>query len=297
MAESPLVSVIIPCYNRQDYIAETIDSVLSQTWPNIELIVVDDGCTDDSRRILESYGDKIRLMEHPGRVNKGQSAAINVGLRVAKGEYVAILDSDDLFFPEKIEKQVLYLHSREELGIVYSNGINIDAQGKSLYSIYPPGNRRVVGPVEVLESCAFNLPSNALVRREFYSEAGFFDETLRSAQDHDMAIRLTEHGGAGYMDEVLWAYRRHGESVSRTRTLERWHNGFIILENACKRYPYPLKTRLRRRAVLHFRIGQCLMLEKNYLKALFHFSNAGLHDPVRLLAVVTGKEIISSPSS
>ena len=116
MNQNPLVSVIIPCYNRQDYIAQTIDSVLNQTWPNIELIVVDDGCTDNSRQILENYGNRVQLLEHPGFTNKGQSAAINVGLNAAKGDYIAILDSDDLFLPQKIVKQILIFFKTSKFG-------------------------------------------------------------------------------------------------------------------------------------------------------------------------------------
>lgn len=291
------VSVIIPCYNREQYIAETIESVLCQTYKTTELIVVDDGCTDNSREIIESFTSKIKILEHPGGVNKGQSAAINLGLKNATGTYIAILDSDDLFSSEKIVRQVSFLETHPEAGLVYANGTVIDAEGKRRYTIYQPGDRPLIGPEPVLEYCAFNLPSNALVRKTVFDKAGFFDESFRTAQDHDMAIRLAEIAPVGYIDECLWSYRRHNASISHTRTLERWHNGFQILQAASKRYPYPLRTRLRRKAVLHFRLGQCYLQQKKILTAATHFFMAGICNPLRSLRVISAQENITSPQS
>ena len=297
MLDNSLVSVIIPCFNHEDYISETINSVLDQSYSNIELIVVDDGCTDGSRAILENYGSTISLLEHSGRVNKGQSAAINISLKSASGEFIAILDSDDLFCPTKIEKQVAYLTNHPDVGAVYSNGMNIKADGTPMYTLYPEGKQPIIGPDPVLENCAYNLPSNTLVRKSVFDKAGFLDESLRSAQDHDMAIRVAEVAPVGYINEVLWAYRRHDASISHTRTLERWINGFKILDAAVKRYPYPLKTRLRRRAVLHFRLGQCLLQQKSYIKGSYHLFAAGICDPLRSFGVLLGKENVSTPQS
>ena len=294
-ADSALVSVIIPCYNRERFIAATIESVLNQTWPDIELIVVDDGCTDGSRGVVESYGDRLTILEHEGCCNKGQSASINLGLKMSHGNYVAILDSDDLFASQKLEKQVHFLDSNPEIGLVYANGMSIDAEGRELYPIISGEHQSPVGPESVLENSPFNLPSNSLVRRSVYDKVGYFDETLRSAQDHDMAIRIAEVTRIGYLNESLWFYRRHDGSISHTKIKERWRNGFRILEAACKRYPYPKKIRNRRLAVLNFRLGQCYLEEKNYIQAALHLLKAGLLDPWRSLAVIMRRESISSP--
>ncbi|AJE03473.1 glycosyltransferase [Geobacter pickeringii] len=290
-----LITVIMPCYNRERYLALAINSVLCQTWPMVELIVVDDGCTDGSRSILESYGSRIRLLEHPGRVNRGQSAAINLGLRHATGEYIAILDSDDLFAPEKIEKQMRFLECHQDVGLVYSNGKAIDADGKELYFIYKRDHQPPSGPADVLENCCVNLPSNALVRRAVFERAGFFDEHLRTAQDHDMVIRITEVATVGYLDEVLWFYRRHDASISSTKALERWQNGFRILDAARRRYPYPARTLKRRLAVLNFRLGQCYLEQRAYFRAVYHFIRAGMLDPSRSARVIRGREAVSGP--
>jgi glycosyltransferase involved in cell wall biosynthesis len=292
---SSLVTVIIPCYNRETFIAATVNSVLGQTWPNIELIVIDDGCTDGSRSILESYGNRLTILEHPGRANRGQSASINLGLRQSKGEYLAILDSDDLYVPDKIEKQVRFLEANPSIGLVYANCISIDDQGMKLHKMYYADHRSPSGPGEVLLNSWFNVPSNSLFRRSVFELVGFLDETLRSAQDHDYAIRIAEVARIGYIDECLWHYRRHGGSISNTRTLERWKNGFKILAAARTRYPYPASIVRSRKAVLHFRLGQCYLQTQGYLLAAYHLVLAGLFDPMRSLKVILGRERLSGP--
>lgn len=292
----PLVSVIIPCFNRQNFIVDTVQSVLNQTWSNIELIVVDDGCTDGSRVLMESFGSAVTIMEHPNRVNRGQSASINMGLAHCSGVYVAILDSDDLFMPDKLEKQVRFLEEHPNFGLVYSNGLFIDGEGNELYPRYWPGHRPPKDPGEVLRDCCFNVPSNSLVRRSLYEQVGYLDETLRAAQDHDLAIRLAEVASVGYLDECLWCYRRHGGSISSTNTKLRWQNGFKILEAACKRYPYTSSVRRKRRAVLHFRLGQCFLQENNVIVASYHFVLAGLLDPLRAIRVLIGQEKVNGPN-
>jgi glycosyltransferase involved in cell wall biosynthesis len=295
MDHSPKVTVIIPCYNRGKYIAETIESVLNQTYPNVEVVVVDDGSTDDSREVLEQYSDRIRVLEHPGRVNRGQSAALNLGILSSESEYVAFLDSDDLFVPEKIEKQVRFLEGNPQFGLVYANGHAINENGKVIFRFYDKSHKEESDPNRVLLDCYFLLPNNALLRRKVLDKAGLFDESLRSAQDHDMAIRVTEVTKIAYLDECLFKYRRHCESISYRNAKLRWSNGYKILKKARSRYRYRLSTLLGRLAVLNFRLAQCYREEGNYFKAVPLFIAAGLCDPLRSLGVLLGREKISSP--
>lgn len=166
MNQHPMVTVIIPCYNREAFIRETLLSVLFQTYPDIRIVAVDDGCTDRTREILDSYGDRIGVLDHPGRVNRGQSAAINLAIRSTESPYVAILDSDDYWAPEKIERQVAFLEKHPEIGLVYCNGFAVDEKGKELYKLFRPGHVETNRPERVLLESHFNLPSNALVRRK-----------------------------------------------------------------------------------------------------------------------------------
>jgi len=257
--------------------------------------VVDDGCTDGSRKVLESYGNRLTILEHSGRGNRGQSAAINLGLKYCTGEYVAILDSDDLFAPDKIQKQVTFLIKNPDKGLVYSNGYSIDENSNILYEMYDKNHKEYSNPNNVLMDCYFLLPNNSLVRRSIFELVGGFDETLRAAQDHDMAIRVSEITKLAYLEDHLFYYRRHKDSISHKNAKRRWLNGYKILKKACARYNYPMKTLLGRLAVLNFRLGQCYVEEKRYLRAGLLFIAAGICDPKRTVGVLIGHEKVSSP--
>ncbi|WP_245777366.1 glycosyltransferase [Marinobacter pelagius] len=288
------VSVLIPAFNRKNYIGETIESVLSQSYPNIELIVVDDGSTDGTFEILEEYSDqkKLTLLTHPGRENRGQSAALNLGLEEASGEFVAILDSDDLFMPDKIALQVDYLQNNPDVGLVYGMGEAIDEKGNWLYDIHSPEHVERNDPNEVLLDCYFLLPQNALVRREVFDRVGFFEEGFRAAQDHDMLIRISEQTKMAFLPIKVFRYRRHQESISSRGQRRRWENGFEILHRARARYPYRRSTIRKRRAVLHYRMGQVCRREKRYALATFNLIVSGVLDPARSFRVLTGRERI-----
>ncbi len=288
----PKVTVIIPCYNRDKFIRETVDSVLSQTYPNIEIVVIDDGSTDNSRKVLEGYGSRIKILEHPGGINKGQSAAINLAMCSTESEYVAVLDSDDVWMPERIRRQVEFLENNPDFGLVYVDGFAIDENGKILYKLMPPGHVEENRPEKVLLNCYFH-PLSTLVRRSVYKLAGGFDETMRSSQDHDMAIRLAEVAKMAYIDEPLWYYRRHQVSLSQNHARRRWETGFRILDNACRRRHYGWDIRRRRLAVLYFRLGQCLLEERRIVQSGLYFLMAGLLDPLRAINVLMGKETCS----
>jgi len=291
------VSIIIPAFNRARYIRHTVESVLDQSYPNLELIVVDDGSSDGTRAILEQFGDQIRLLEHEGRQNRGQSASINLGLRQAEGEYVAILDSDDYWEPDKIKIQAEYLEQHPDVGLVYCNGTAVNENGVFLYDIYRPGHTESSRPENILLDCYFFVPSNSLIRTQVLRQAGGFDETLRAAQDHDMAIRIAEITRLAYIDKCVFHYRRHTQSISKSPggVLTRWNNGFIILNKAASRYPYPASFIRKRKAVLHFRLFQCALENRAMMQALPHLLLAGLYDPMRACDVLLRRERVSSP--
>lgn len=290
----PKVSAIIPAYNRRQFIEETIESVINQTYDNIEIIIIDDGSTDGSREILEGYKNKIVLLEHENRINKGQSASINLGIKYASGQYIAILDSDDLWEPDKIRLQVEYLEMHEDTGLVYGNGVAVNEDGNYLYDIYGKNHTERNLPEDILLDCYFLVPNNSLLRSEIFSKSGMFDESLRAAQDHDMAIRIGEITKLAYIDKKIFKYRRHSQSISNMNAGLRWNNGFKILEKAKNRFPYKKHTIKKRKAVLHFRLFQCSIENKSYLLALYHLILSGLLDPWRGLNVIIGKERVSS---
>jgi len=291
------VSVLIPLYNRAHYIEKTVESALQQDYPNVELIVVDDGSTDGGDLLVDAYAKqgKLVLLRHPGRANKGQSAALNLAMAHASGEFIAILDSDDLFMPGKLSAQVAYLQGHPEVGLVYGNGQGVDEKGRHLYHINYDGCPELSDPNRILLDCYFLLPQNSLVRRSVYDQVGDFDESLRSGQDHDMLIRIAEVTKLAHMSVDVFRYRRHEDSISTKGTETRWRCGLRILAKAEARYPYCLSTRLKRRAVVNFRLGQALLINRRHLlEAVARLIYAGLLDPPRAVRVLTGREKVTS---
>lgn len=278
------VSVIIPLYNRKDYIEKSLQSVLNQDYSDVELIVVDDGSTDGGDKIVEkwSHNGALIFLRQPGNSNKGQSSAINLGLSHATGEFVAILDSDDLHAPGKLRKQIEYLNANPDVGLVYGNGQAIDAKGKFLYEINYDDKVESSDPNKILLDCYFLLPQNSLVRSSVYEQVGGFDESLRSAQDHDMLIRISEVTKIAHQSIDSFRYRRHADSISTNNLESRWRSGLVVLRKAASRYPYKKETLRKRRAVVNFRLAQALLKKKVLpTEACARLLYAGILDPRR----------------
>lgn len=296
MSHSPgRVSVLIPLFNRAKYIEETLNSALSQDYDNFEIIVVDDGSTDGGDCLVESFvaSGKVRLIRHPGGANLGQSVSLNLALSLATGEYVAILDSDDVFLPGKLRHQVNYLSAHPDVGLVYGMGLGIDAKGKEIYKILSERHSEANDPNNILLDCYFHLPVGSLVRKSVYDQVGGFDTSLRAGQDHDMLIRMAEVTSFAFQPERVYSYRRHGESISSNGLERRWRNALVILKKAVARYPYRKSTIRKRRAVINFRLAQALFnSRKSLLEAVFRLAYSAVLDPARALRVLLGKEKI-----
>lgn len=292
METRALISVIIPAFNRAPYIEEALASVFEQKYPNIEVLVVDDGSTDGTYEVLKTHYErgKIKLLTHPSRANRGQSAALNLGLREARGELIAILDSDDMFAPAKLEQQAGFLESNPEVGMVYGQGHAVDAHGNFLFEVPANGHSESGDPNLLLLDCYMAIPGGALIRKSVLDEVGFFEEAFRAGQDHDMALRIMEATKTAYLPKLAFYYRKHGDAISTTGLERRWKTGFEILERARKRYPYSKRTIRKRRAVLKFRLGQTYWREGGKVKALPYLAASGVLDPSRALSVIIGRE-------
>ncbi len=288
MKEVIKVSVIIPAYNRVDYIDQTVRSVLDQTYHYVELIVVDDGSTDGTYEKILSYGNRLTLLTHEDRANRGQSAAINLGLANATGKYIAILDSDDYWGLNKLEIQVGYLEEHPDVGLLYTNGYAVDAGGEILYPIYTDSHVEHNEPDNILLDCYILLPQNSLVRKSIYDQLAGFNESYRAAQDHDMLIQIAEKTTFSYLSDKLFYYRVHDDSISKKGQRVRWTNGFKILESAKHRYPYRSSTIRMRKALLNYRLGMCCIAENRRMRAVGHMLSAFSLDPVRAIRVAIG---------
>ncbi len=207
----PLVSVIIPNYNYEKFIAQTIESVLSQTHKELEILVIDDESKDNSIEVLESFGDKITVIRQK---NAGVSAARNNGIQKSNGEFIAFLDADDLWKPAKIEKQLEKFEEDETIGLVHCSVELIDLNNEVI------GENREGMEGDVAEEflkfqkgVVIGAGSTGLVRRKVFDEIGGFDLRLSTAADWDFSYRLATKYKIGFVREPLVQYRLHGTNM------------------------------------------------------------------------------------
>jgi glycosyltransferase involved in cell wall biosynthesis len=211
----PLVSVVIPTYNQASYLRASIDSVLAQTYPSIEVVVVDDGSTDETPEILDSYGGRVRAIR---QTNHGAANALNHGIRESVGQYVCWLSSDDAFLPDKVARQVAALEADRELGLSFMGFDTIDSQGSFIADRSDIRWRHPDLFVSVFWANPIN-GSTVMMPRSVLDEAGPFDEALRADVDAEMWFRVLARHRAAHIPGVHLHYRVHDKALSADRSL------------------------------------------------------------------------------
>jgi tetratricopeptide (TPR) repeat protein len=222
--EAGLVSVIIPNYNHERYVSDAIQSVLQQTYRNVEIIVVDDGSTDGSRAVIAGFGDQVRYI---WQENRGLSAARNTGIAVAAGAYIGLLDADDRVEPDYLQHLVAILAANPDTAAVYCGYRFVDQVNRPL----PQIEVRPL-PVDAVYNALlygnFLVPEAMLVRRSCYTRVGPFDETLRACEDWDMWLRIAQNHPVLATDKILTRHRVLPESMSSDPVRMRT-NRFAVL--------------------------------------------------------------------
>ena len=209
---SPKVTVIIPVYNREKYVSEAIDSILAQSFTDFELLLIDDGSTDGSVEVIRSYTDpRIRLVCNEG--NWGIPKTRNKGIQLARGEYVAMLDSDDCAYPDRLEKQVAFLDRHRDYALVGSWTAAMDEKGQSLrrIKILPVSPGAVQS--RLLFKCSLSQ-SAIMARKTVLQEYGYRDQYI-VCQDVDLFVRLAGKHKLGNLPEILVRRRRHTGRITR----------------------------------------------------------------------------------
>ncbi|WP_018866625.1 MULTISPECIES: glycosyltransferase [unclassified Thioalkalivibrio] len=220
--EKPLVSVIMPAYNTAAYIAESVDSVLDQDYPSVELIVVDDGSTDGTIEVLRAYGDRLTLLTQQ---NQGAAVARNAGIAAASGDYIAFIDSDDVWLPGKLAAQVGYMDQHPQIGMTFTAWHNWkpDPSGTflkpdSAEGVHPknPDGKSLVerGSGWLYNRLLFgSLPHTitVMMRRDLVERVGQFDPELKRGQDYDYWLRASRLTEIHQLNLVTALYRLHGE--------------------------------------------------------------------------------------
>lgn len=212
-----LVSVVVPVFNRELYICDTLDSILSQTYQDIEIVAVNDGSTDNSLNLLEDYKqrypEKISIINQS---NQGQVAARNAAIAVSRGAYVAFLDSDDLWLPEKLEKQMPLFC--DDVGLVYCAVYNIDESGRTVGMT--PCETGVRGKAYLRMLTSNQMTGGTVVlSRAAIDAVGSFDESLSAAENWDLWLRVSKRFSIDYVDEPLVKYRKHSGNMSKDHEL------------------------------------------------------------------------------
>lgn len=246
--QPPLVSVVIPCYNVERYLAAAIDSVLGQSYENVEVIVVDDGSTDGSPGILDGYGDRIRVLRQS---NLGLPAARNAGIRVCRGAYMAFLDADDWWDCEFVAKMVTALkHSGAVLA--YCGWQNVGLPGRRGEPFVPPDYSGLDAVEAFLEGCRWPVHA-ALTQSALVRSVGAFDETLTSGEDFDLWLRIAPFGGVVRVPEVLAHYRFHDGPQMTKNHLKIIANHWRIQQKFLREHPEAVRhlSRQRLRELTH----------------------------------------------
>jgi len=211
--EEPLVSVIIPTYNSAKFISGSVSSVTNQTYSNIEILIIDDGSTDNTEAVVQALSGPIRYIK---QINSGPSSARNRGIAQSKGKYIAFLDVDDEWEPSKIESQVIFFENDKNLSIVATGYVRCDAGLSPVETIVlaiPSKNRGVV-PFRMLLEKNQLLTSSIMIKKQTLDECGFFDEKIYFGEDWDLWVRTAQLGGIGYIQTPLAKYRAHGGGLT-----------------------------------------------------------------------------------
>jgi UDP-glucose 4-epimerase len=289
--DDPLVSVVIPCYNRETFIADAIDSALAQTHQNLEILVVNDGSSDGTETVIKRYLNDPRVRYFKHETNRGIPAARNTAIRHAQGEYVALLDSDDMWLPTKTEAQ-LRVFSRDlasRVGLVWSDAYfkdnlgNTETRGASV-----PDDIESLTAESVLKQLFlqnFIIAQTVMVRRSCFEKVGLFDEKLTGGSDDcDLWLRLAPHFRFAYIPIPLAVARLHGGNFS---AMDRhFQDHLVIIAKAVSQNPELAALKPIHLNKLYYSLGMYYLEKGNWQEARSNLWRAIAVHPFRIKEVL-----------
>jgi glycosyltransferase involved in cell wall biosynthesis len=252
MVKNPTVSVIIPTYNQGQFIDKAIESVLKQSYQDFEIIVINDGSTDNTEEIVRGFKDKRVKYIKKYKKSRGVSVARNVGIKMARGKYIALLDSDDEWLPEKLGKQVKVFKSEfPEVGVVCSWSYNIDEKGNYISKRCLPKKDGYIYE-DLLSTNPISVPT-VLIKKECFNRVGLFDDLLNAQEDWDMWIRIAKYYRFALIKVPLVKYRLHPNQISKNLEVK-----IITANRILVKYANELKKRPDAHSKHYFYIGNRL---------------------------------------
>ena len=234
--KTPKVSVIIPVYNGEKYVSDAIESVLNQTYKNIEVIIVDDGSTDNTFEKIKPYLSKIKYIYQE---NAGLCRTRNKGILNSTGELIAFLDHDDIWLSEKTEKQVNYLLANPQYKFIHCSVKYINYQGEIIKPSGYWGKLKLNGEVKNIKEIFMHyamLPSTMMVKRQLLDEVGLWNHTFSHCEGYDLCLRIAREYYLGYINEALVLYRLHDSNASKD-VIGFDLNRINIIETFLEKYP------------------------------------------------------------
>ena len=274
----PRVSAIIPTYNNPAMLVRAVESVLAQDYRDYELIIIDDGSRPQTREALEPYMDRIRYIHQE---NAGPSAARNHGIRESGGEFVAFLDSDDLWLPEKLSTQVAFMDAHPEFGLTY-HGLEYFTE-EGVVNL-PAGDKPAGDVLARLFKRIFLVPTSVMCRHECFEKAGYFPEDMRLAEDYDFFLRMAVHYQFGCIDRVLGRYRFHESNKSKESPIGQFAEKLTARERtyadpaAAGRIPERLYN--REIASVTFKLAKMYMAKGDAIRAREMIARSIRHRPI-----------------
>lgn len=283
MEKQPLVSVIIPCYNGEKFISKAIESVLNQTYQNWELIVVDDGSTDGSKKIINQFCNtdkRAHYIQH--KKNKGIPSARNTGIKTSIGEYIAFLDQDDLWMKEKLELFIEeFSRYDSKVGIIFSdfqivfadNIVSKNYKKVNYYKIQRLNKRNFIKKLFMRNF--IKSASQVILRKECFSKLGLLDKNLYGGDDGDFWLRAAGKFDFQYLPKILVKIYLHKDNTTRKGSYRMIEDGMnIIVPKAVEQYPFLEYLRYKKYSKLHYSYGTHLFMDGQFLKARKYFIKA-----------------------
>ena len=289
----PLVSVIIPCFNVAPFISETIESVITQTFNDYEIIVVNDGSPDatELQHALAPYRENITYLEQE---NRGVSAARNLGIRASRGEFLAFLDGDDVWLPDFLKHQLEFIRSNSGYDLVYSDAYHFGNNCQGLTYMQTCPSEGEVNCESLVSGKCNVICSGVLVRKEVVLEVGLFDEELRAAEDFDLWLRVSKRKGArlNYQRKILVGYRHRDGSLA-SNTERQVESAVSVYEKTGKRNDLSSRERAAlsrtlaaQRAMLATYQAKRELLDGNLAEAIASFETANRLSSTRKLRLI-----------
>ena len=244
---SPAVSVVIATFNRGEYLGATLDSIFAQSFRDFEVIVVDDGSTDDTRRVVDAYGSRVHYLYQR---NSGPSAARNLGVLHAQADWISIQDSDDLCLPNHLDLLHGYAATHPEVGMVFANGTYLTGPVHNRETIIPASKshrlaRRPVHLQDIFDKSIVRLQAG-LIAKKCYDQIGGHNEGLWICMDLDLAFRLWARYPLAYLDAPVFSYRKHDANISADQERRLLEN-IQVIENLRRDFPQSEEILGRRR--------------------------------------------------